>query len=199
MLLGLVEFMERQNHSLWIDIPVLANVAELSHSYPNALYYKEREFRLCCLLPNHPASSVPTSVPSATSRRYYMSAGLLSGKSDLRAISAKFNTSYSLTAESLLKINNQLQENEAAEGILQYTQMHRPQINIKPTWFEKLGRWEEALDAYSKMQLECPVNETKTEIAASLGRMRCLKVCNFVFVVVENGEILKMLRFLENA
>ena len=163
--------MERQNHSLWIDIPVLANVAELSHSYPNALYYKEREFRLCCLLPNLPASSVA---------QYYKSAArsnvIIGGKSDLRAITAKFNTSYALTAESLLKINNQLQENEAAEGILQYTQMHRPQINIKPTWFEKLGRWEEALDAYSKMQLECPVNETKTDIEASLGRMRCLKV-----------------------
>eukprot|EP01084_Bolivina_argentea_P152469 265973_1 len=52
ILLGLVEFMERQNHSIWIDIPVLANVAELSHSFPNALYYKEREFRLSCLVLN---------------------------------------------------------------------------------------------------------------------------------------------------
>ncbi len=76
-----------------------------------------------------------------------------------------------------MKINNQLQQTEAAECILQYTQMHmhKPQINIKPTWFEKLNRWEEALDASSEMHLECPPNDLNANITASLGTMRCLK------------------------
>ncbi len=37
----------------------------------------------------------------------------------------------------------------AAVGILLYAQQtHR--VQIKESWFEKLGRWEEALDSYSK-------------------------------------------------
>jgi serine/threonine-protein kinase mTOR len=42
-------------------------------------------------------------------------------------------------------------------------------VVLKESWYEKLERWEEALQAYERKQLEDPLNPDVT-----LGRMRCL-------------------------
>lgn len=43
-------------------------------------------------------------------------------------------------------------------------------VEVQESWYEKLGRWEDALDAYERRQAEQPAS-----LAIVLGRMRCLK------------------------
>lgn len=81
----------------------------------------------------------------------------------------EFHTSPSTTIEALISINNQLQQPDAAIGILTYAKQHH-KLELKENWYEKLQRWEEALEAHERKQLEFPDN-----IGGSLGRMRCLQ------------------------
>lgn len=71
------------------------------------------------------------------------------------------------TIEALISINNQLQQPDAAIGILTYTQRHYD-LQLKESWYEKLERWEDALAAYEKRLQEDPGN-----LAYAIGRMRC--------------------------
>lgn len=72
------------------------------------------------------------------------------------------------TIESLISINNQLQQPDSAVGILTYAQQHHD-VELKESWYEKLQRWEDALGAYEARQKENP-----SAIEITLGRMRCL-------------------------
>lgn len=72
------------------------------------------------------------------------------------------------TIESLISINNQLQQPDSAIGILTYAQKIHD-VELKETWYEKLQRWEDGLLAYEKKQVEDP-----SSLDATLGRMRCL-------------------------
>jgi FKBP12-rapamycin complex-associated protein len=54
-------------------------------------------------------------------------------------------------------------------GILEWAQKFNS-LELKETWYEKLQRWQEALEAYERKQLECP-----GATDATLGRMRCLQ------------------------
>ncbi|KAL2912121.1 phosphatidylinositol kinase-related protein kinase tor1 [Polyrhizophydium stewartii] len=72
------------------------------------------------------------------------------------------------TIESLISINNQLQQPDSAIGILTYAQQNH-NVELKESWYEKLQRWEDGLAAYERKQLEEPHSEE-----ALLGRMRCL-------------------------
>lgn len=73
--------------------------------------------------------------------------------------------------ESLIHINNQLHQHEAAVGILTYAQKHLG-VQLKESWYEKLQRWEQALYAYtSKASL---ASSPHLVLEATLGRMRCL-------------------------
>lgn len=65
--------------------------------------------------------------------------------------------------ESLMSLNNQLQQPEAAEGILVYSQKHLS-LDLKETWYEKLHRWEDALKVYRNGDND----------ASRIGEMRCL-------------------------
>ena len=72
------------------------------------------------------------------------------------------------TIESLIHINNQLQQPDVAVGILQYAQnVHN--ITLKEDWYEKLERWDDALRAYEHRQADDPEN-----FGIMHGRMRCL-------------------------
>ena len=70
--------------------------------------------------------------------------------------------------EALISINNQLQQTDAAVGILRNAQKYRD-FELKETWFEKLGRWDEALQAYQVREREDP-----TAFEVTMGKMRCL-------------------------
>lgn len=70
--------------------------------------------------------------------------------------------------ESLISINTQLQQQDAAWGAL-YTAREQYNINRQEEWFEKLGRWQDALEAY-----EMRVQEDPGATDAVMGKMRCL-------------------------
>jgi serine/threonine-protein kinase mTOR len=53
----------------------------------------------------------------------------------------EFQSSPSTCIEALISINNQLQQPEAAIGILLYAQQTHS-IELKESWYEKLRRWE---------------------------------------------------------
>lgn len=71
------------------------------------------------------------------------------------------------TVEALIYINNQLQQGDAAVGILRNAQKYRD-IELKETWFEKLQRWDEALQAYQKRE-----KEDSSSFDITMGKMRC--------------------------
>ncbi|XP_020699146.1 serine/threonine-protein kinase TOR isoform X1 [Dendrobium catenatum] len=87
------------------------------------------------------------------------------------ARSKKTGTNPVTVVESLIHINNQLHQHEAAIGILTYSQQHLD-VQLKESWYEKLQRWDEALKAYTEKasQLSGPPHN----LDATLGRMRCL-------------------------
>ncbi|KAL1915020.1 uncharacterized protein VTP21DRAFT_7725 [Calcarisporiella thermophila] len=73
------------------------------------------------------------------------------------------------TVEKLIHYNQKLQMPDAANGILIYGQKHL-NIELKEYWYEELGRWDVALEAYERKQQEDPNN-----FEAAFGRMRCLQ------------------------
>ncbi|XP_029434781.1 serine/threonine-protein kinase mTOR isoform X2 [Rhinatrema bivittatum] len=72
--------------------------------------------------------------------------------------------------ESLISINNKLQQPEAAAGVLEYAMKHFGELEIQATWYEKLHEWEDALVAYDKK-----MDANKDDSELMLGRMRCLE------------------------
>lgn len=74
----------------------------------------------------------------------------------------------SQSVEALISINNQLQQSDAAIGILRRAQAFTD-LELKEVWFERLQRWEEALAAYQKKEAIEPENFNLV-----MGKMRCL-------------------------
>lgn len=72
------------------------------------------------------------------------------------------------TIESLISINNQLHQTDAAIGILKHAQQHHD-LQLKETWYEKLQRWEDALNAYDQRE---KAGEDSFEV--TMGKMRSL-------------------------
>lgn len=72
------------------------------------------------------------------------------------------------SVEALISINNQLQQSDAAIGILRRAQAFG-EVELKEAWFERLQRWEEALAAYQKRERHEPEN-----FEIIMGKMRCL-------------------------
>eukprot|EP00899_Mesostigma_viride_P025256 jgi/Mesvir1/5915/Mv00684-RA.1 len=84
---------------------------------------------------------------------------------------AQFEQSPTGCIEALISINNNLHQPEAAVGVLVYAQQHL-KAELKESWYEKLQRWDEALDAYER---KCAAATTVVQqLEANLGRMRCL-------------------------
>ncbi|KAJ3079940.1 phosphatidylinositol kinase- protein kinase tor1, partial [Rhizoclosmatium hyalinum] len=80
---------------------------------------------------------------------------------------AEFMLSPSPSAvESLITINNQLEQFDSAIGIVKAY----PHIVLGSTWYEKLHRWEDALASYEVKNMEDP-----KALDALYGRMRCLQ------------------------
>ena len=82
----------------------------------------------------------------------------------------EYETTPDTCIEKLIQINNQLHLNDAAVGVLRYSQKYHADVTeVKDELYEKLGRWEEALEAYERKQLNIPI---QTEL--TMGRIRCL-------------------------
>lgn len=71
--------------------------------------------------------------------------------------------------ESLILINNKLQQKEAAEGLLGYVKNH-PELEIQVRWYEKLHNWERALELYDEK-----LKKVGDDVECHLGKMRCLE------------------------
>jgi len=101
--------------------------------------------------------------------------------------------------EALISVNNELNYPDAAVGILTYSQQNNHVEDLQESWYEKLGRWQEALHSYDKRIAAVSVNlrpqdgthglagqsafhsfdQPPSEIPAdmlelSIGKMRCL-------------------------
>lgn len=89
----------------------------------------------------------------------------------------EFHTSPSTCIESLISINNQLGQPEAAAGILKYAQQHHENvIQVKETWFEKLQDWEEALTLYDRKIANYGADGSAAiDLELYIGKMRCLE------------------------
>jgi serine/threonine-protein kinase mTOR len=74
----------------------------------------------------------------------------------------------SSAVEALISINNQLQQSDAAIGILRKAQAYRD-VELRESWFEKLQRWDEALRAYQEREKREP-----DSFDITMGKMRCL-------------------------
>lgn len=73
--------------------------------------------------------------------------------------------------ESLISINNKLQQPEAAIGILEYARKHhKADLKVQERWYEKLHEWTRALASYERQQEKNP-----DDTSFLLGRMRCLE------------------------
>jgi serine/threonine-protein kinase mTOR len=70
--------------------------------------------------------------------------------------------------EALIGINTRLQQHDAAWGTLAIAQ-RKYDISKHEEWYERLGRWTDALNTYDKKAKEDPEN---AEIR--IGRMKCL-------------------------
>lgn len=70
--------------------------------------------------------------------------------------------------ESLINVNTKLQQYDAAWGTLTSAR-DRHDMTRHEEWYEKLGKWNEALDAYNR-KLEDDPEDSEIQI----GRMRCL-------------------------
>ncbi|CCK71085.1 phosphatidylinositol kinase family protein KNAG_0G00270 [Huiozyma naganishii CBS 8797] len=70
--------------------------------------------------------------------------------------------------ESLININNRLHQTDAAIGILKEAQKNHD-LQLKETWYEKLERWEDALNSYNEREA---AGEKSPEIIA--GKVKSL-------------------------
>ncbi|KAI9320096.1 armadillo-type protein [Dichotomocladium elegans] len=70
--------------------------------------------------------------------------------------------------ETLMSINNCLQQPDAAMGILTFAQ-DSLKLERKVSWLEKLHRYQDALEAYEEQQRQNP-----NSMEITMGRMRCL-------------------------
>ncbi|KAF2167776.1 hypothetical protein M409DRAFT_21926 [Zasmidium cellare ATCC 36951] len=85
----------------------------------------------------------------------------------------EFNAEQNASAvEALISINNQLQQTDAAFGILRKAQGYND-VELKETWFEKLQRWEDALIAYQQRE-EQEGGPQSASFEVVMGKMRCL-------------------------
>lgn len=74
--------------------------------------------------------------------------------------------------EALIVINNQLQQSDAAIGILRKVKAYKDGIQLRESWFEKLERWDEALKFYEQREKEVPVDQP-VPVDIVMGKMRC--------------------------
>ncbi|ORY29148.1 armadillo-type protein [Naematelia encephala] len=73
--------------------------------------------------------------------------------------------------EDLISINQKLQQTDAAWGTLEYAQGNM-EMSSDVQWFEKLGKWELALQVWGERELNEDPGWSEAEIAQ--GKLRCL-------------------------
>ncbi|XP_055375785.1 serine/threonine-protein kinase Tor [Condylostylus longicornis] len=72
--------------------------------------------------------------------------------------------------ETLIFINNKLQQKEAAEGLLSAYRNSVNELNLQGRWYEKLHNWDQALNHYTDNLKRDP-----NDLESRIGHMRCLE------------------------
>ena len=129
-----------------ISSEVLGQMGIECHAFAKALRYKEQEFAM-----------------------HFDVHGLTCGK---HPETVEPNPELLATVEDLIRIHQALGEPEAAQGVLAFLKTNMEQSAdsvIPPSWYEKLGEWSNAFDAYEQKLSVDPQN-----FDLALGRMRCL-------------------------
>ena len=81
----------------------------------------------------------------------------------------EYNADQSPSAvDALITINNQLQQSDAAFGILKRASLSS-EVDVQENWYEKLGRYEDALQSYQRREQEEPYS-----FEVTFGKMKCL-------------------------
>ena len=73
--------------------------------------------------------------------------------------------------EDLIDLNQKLQQSDAAWGTLEYAQGNM-EMTRDVLWYEKLGRWEEALQVWNDRASD--PDSTLDESTIALGKLQCL-------------------------
>ena len=90
--------------------------------------------------------------------------------------------------EGLIGIHNQLGQPDSAVGVLEWGKRELA-VEVRESWYEKLGRWQEALEAYEVRGLEV---EGVGSVEAAVGRMRCLRqLCEWERLDVLAGDVFR--------
>ena len=89
----------------------------------------------------------------------------------------EFKTAPEETIESLIAINKNLDQTEAAQGVVEYAGKNGL-AQIQPPWYAQLGRWQEALNAYLEKAggtegMRDQVGLTEDDMEVSAGVLRC--------------------------
>ena len=132
-LLNLAEFLEHEERPLPIDIHTLGAYAYKCHAFAKALYYKELEFK-----------TLLQQKQSTLENEY-----TTKSKDKLSDDSFTTSTAHHSAIESLISINHQMQQPDAAIGLLEYAQ-HSHGLVLQGVWYEKLNQWEDALREYER-------------------------------------------------
>ncbi|MCJ1297117.1 phosphatidylinositol kinase- protein kinase tor1, partial [Xylographa carneopallida] len=90
--------------------------------------------------------------------------------------------------EGLIGIHNQLGQPDSAVGVLEWGKRELA-VEVRESWYEKLGHWREALEAYEVRGLEV---EGTGATEAAVGRMRCLRqLCEWERLDVLAGDVFR--------
>ena len=194
-LLALAEFMEHDEKALPIDVRTLGALAEKVRSFAKALHYKELEFHtspMGCIealisINNHldqPEAAVGILLYAQQQAR---GQGILGFReAHVSAANSVFATGGPATDASTVPSvvselaganQNSTASHPAGSSFAPASSSSSsaaapspPVLEVQEGWYEKLGRWDDALDAYERKQAEAP-----NSLALVLGRMRCLR------------------------
>ena len=140
ILLNLAEFMEHEDKILPIPIDALGRHAIKCNALAKALHYKELECQ----------DEIAEQTRRMADGSFRPGVGRMAG-----------------IVEDLIRINNELQQPDVANGILRTARDHWC-VNLREDWYEKLERWEDALVSYQQAAAANP-----EDWEAQVGQMRC--------------------------
>ncbi len=193
VLLGLAEVMEFTNKGrLPIPEKILSQVAFQTHAFAKALHYEEREFFYLTQDARTRDDSCAPYGDLAGVEYYTATTPYMSGIEGRRSDAVDTDARLQRCAERLVAISNKLQVSDAVAGLLKRLQRDRVAgldvQTVRPDWYEKLGKWDEALSAYSSLAAGAgdgpdaastnggtSVNPDRISVSSAvLGQMRCL-------------------------
>lgn len=185
LILNLAEFMNFMDKgNLPVTETILARTARSVRAHAKALHYKERLFYVLNpvdphLLYSNCRSLIKTgTLPFVDGRLVFRCS-----EKDEPCTEEKRSEEISrtlLVVAALIEINNELHLPDAAAGVLSgifieagfAEDMSLRLQALTPSLHEKLGKWQQALDGYT--QLEIPLNQPKELYTCIMGQMRCL-------------------------